>query len=1264
MGDIINYNVRGLKTVEIRQNKVDFLCKTLGEHNLKILSLQETRLSDKNQIPKDFLHLNHIFEIIFCGAPEQDPGSGILLFIKKTEEIIEQNIIFAGRLVHVKLKNRVTDEIFNVFSFYGKSNVNREYADQILNKLYSKIDNDGLENLIICGDFNFVTSTKDRNTNIFTSTDKLYKDVWENLQIKFNLLDAFRILSPKRRLYTFSQTGGNSKSRIDRIYISGDLSGRVEKTIFENNKDSDHKLVRLVLGKNVEMGPGTWVFNNTLLKDEVFVEEIRDLIHSYIDNSSFPNLKTTWDFLQMHIKNHTQKYSKLKAQGERKEINKVRHVLEVLESLDKYKITPDIQNEINRLRQLDSEYNDKKLQGHKIRTKIPHFEEGEGDISFFAKLEKRKGEENLIYSLEDDHGLVQEGTENLKHTIFEFYSNLYKKEEENEVNQDDLLEKVDKFVSEEEKQTLDNELSLLELEEALKAMKKSKTPGSSGLTQEFMWFYWEDLKYFFKSLVEEIHMDEALSDTQTRGIIKISYKKNGRQFIKNYRPITLLNTDLKVITKALAKRLVPVLQNIIHDSQKCIKGRKITENIHMAQDLIDCVLKDKAEAAFIFIDQEKAFDRISHNFMFKALRKFGFGENFIKWIKIIYKNVTSKVKVNGFLTDAIDIQRGVRQGCPLSALLYLICSEVLSINIRKSTNIVGFKVSNTFEHKESTYADDMKVCVTTENSIFELFKLLEKYESATNSKVNKDKTEGLWLGNWIGRTDTPLNLKWTSGEVKHLGVYVGNNRDIASQRTFEEIIEKIKINISYWNTKYISKKGKVRILNIYGLTKLWYALEIHDISNALSKEINELCKSFIWKGHYQRTLTVLCQPYICGGLALQNIDIKTKTLRIRWLENLFNQTHLKCERKVVECFIENTNNESIVGLDILKYRCNLENCITNKYYKNIYKIWLKMDILFYPTNYESIKNDWIFENMLLINNNGRVFKKPGESARGYPNYFPRKFSDLPVRVPIGDLRGIYRTLIPQINAAYHNIVFSNKEKNVFQITKSNDPEMHNINGHFREVYGCILAKTGNQNRIWENKWEIDLQNGEDIIWENIWNTVHNRISNYKVQSSIWEMIHRNYISGYILKQMNRSNGLCKLCNTIEQTRTHIFMSCNVIEQLYQQFFYIISQLGPDNISQEEKAFGLYTEEDPKINLRNYLTYSIRHIVFRSRNIDFTANAHIPTILQNKIKVYIRRDIKERYFMYKHKNKLNVFKDIYLIDNILGKIEDRELVLFI
>ena len=112
----------------------------------------------------------------------------------------------------------------------------------------------------------------------------------------------------------------------------------------------------------------------------------------------------------------------------------------------------------------------------------------------------------------------------------------------------------------------------------------------------------------------------------------------------------------------------------------------------------------KDNATFIFLDK-KAFDRISHKFMLKTLKAFGFGENFIKWDKIVYTDTKSQVKVNGFLTCDFSIQRGVRQGCPLSALLYVLCAEVLGIAIRNNKNIKGYKYYGTKEHKVSQYAD-------------------------------------------------------------------------------------------------------------------------------------------------------------------------------------------------------------------------------------------------------------------------------------------------------------------------------------------------------------------------------------------------------------------------------------------------------------------------------------------------------------------------------------------------------------------------------
>ena len=286
------------------------------------------------------------------------------------------------------------------------------------------------------------------------------------------------------------------------------------------------------------------------------------------------------------------------------------------------------------------------------------------------------------------------------------------------------------------------------------------------------------------------------------------------------------------------------------------------------------------------------------------------------------------------------------------------------------------------------------------------------------------------MGKWKDRIDKPLNLKWTNQEVKSLGVYVGNDRKQASLRTFSEIKDKIKNKISYWNNKSISLKGKVKILNIFVLAKLWYALECHDIAKDLISDINNLIKTFIWKGFHQRQFSVLNHPYNKGGLSLQSIEYKIESLRIKWIEKLMTSQDLFFERKIVNKLLGNNGN--MKGLKIILYKKDLTRGINNSFYKNAYFIWKKYNVRYEPQNLNVIKNDWIYDNILLTDDEGRVFKSPGYyTEANTPTYVPKYFKDLPVQIPLRDMTGIFRTLIPKLNKAYHRIKYTNSEHGIF-----------------------------------------------------------------------------------------------------------------------------------------------------------------------------------------------------------------------------------------
>jgi len=221
-------------------------------------------------------------------------------------------------------------------------------------------------------------------------------------------------------------------------------------------------------------------------------------------------------------------------------------------------------------------------------------------------------------------------------------------------------------------------------------MEDNKSPGIDGLTSNFYKHFWPILGPDITQVFNYCFQHGLLTRTQRRGIITLIFKKGDRTKLQNWRPITLLTTDYKILTKALANRLTNVLPTIINSDQTaCIPGRTINDNLSLIRVVIAFANETHTPLVLISIDQMKAFDRTSHSFLFSTLEHFGFGPNFIRWIKLIYNSVLSYVKVNGWLTAFIDLERGLRQGCALSMPLYVLTAKILALKIRSNPRIHG-----------------------------------------------------------------------------------------------------------------------------------------------------------------------------------------------------------------------------------------------------------------------------------------------------------------------------------------------------------------------------------------------------------------------------------------------------------------------------------------------------------------------------------------------------------------------------------------------
>jgi len=321
-------------------------------------------------------------------------------------------------------------------------------------------------------------------------------------------------------------------------------------------------------------------------------------------------------------------------------------------------------------------------------------------------------------------------------------------------------------------------------------LPNGKSPGNDGLTGEIYKGFWNLLgQQLTDSLNFSLEHGE-LSNSQKQAIIRLIDKKDrDRRYIKNWRPISLINVDVKIASKALALRLEKVLPKVI-DGDQCayVKGRTMFDAVRTIDDVMEYTKLKQLPRIMIAFDLEKAFHSLSWFFLLKALKSFNFGESFIKWVSALYSNLSSCILNNGFSTQMFEVRRGVRQGALLSAYLFIIALELLLVKIRSDKDIKGITVENK-EIKLAAFAHELTTFLQGVNSFERLSITLDRFGICSGLKLNAEKTEGLWLGSNYENDEPPhISIEKVNAPIKILGVNFTSDCRKKQELNFDAIL--------------------------------------------------------------------------------------------------------------------------------------------------------------------------------------------------------------------------------------------------------------------------------------------------------------------------------------------------------------------------------------------------------------------------------------------------------------------------------------------
>ena len=648
-----------------------------------------------------------------------------------------------------------------------------------------------------------------------------------------------------------------------------------------------------IIDKTLARGPGIWRMNERLLRNADFCDKMKAEIKSAKEDISKTKMDDIdiWEYVKKRCHTFAQQYTKNVSQIKKNLYNNLlslRYELQHVgvnnlnanckrQHIDTYDMVND------KIKELENE----RLQSSIYRTRQKWANQGEKMTKMFFSLEKRNYVNKTMFTLIKESGEICTNHREILEEQLRFYKELYTSDPEVKFT---LRNVGDHRLTADQNKMLDQDIQWSEIVKSIWEMKTDKVPGCDGLGLGFYRHFLTEIKDLLWNMYQNVLKCGKFGLSSRKGIISLLPKKKDPRYIKNLRPLSLLNYDFKILAKVLATRMKLVLPDIISEEQ-CgfTPNREIHDSLRNTIDIITHVYQSGKKAVIISIDFLKCFDRIEHESIFETLKYFNFGAKFIEWSKIFFNDILFCTQNAGFTSDFTKKERGINQGCTYSPFCFTVCGELMCQLIKSNPNIKGIKIANSAaERVISQFADDTGLFLTySETCINEALKVLAIIEGNTGLRISYEKTCIYRIGS-LRNTDaqcyTIKPIKWSDADIDMLGIKI-KNAEHQDTHEFHEVINKVEAVTKTWYNRTLTIMGKVLVINALLSSLFVYKMFVLPMLTVEQvNRFNALVTNFLWQGKKAKIPTaVLQQNKQKGGLKLVNIVEKQRSFYMKWV---------------------------------------------------------------------------------------------------------------------------------------------------------------------------------------------------------------------------------------------------------------------------------------------------------------------------------------------------------------------------------------------